>query len=98
MLLSIHAILDTASPVLKQRLSGQFPRWKAIGILLGFDLKQQAGGNRLVWIQASWQCFAAVQNACFDWSLCGRRSCGKKGEIKCQCEEVSYCSEVCRKK
>jgi hypothetical protein len=107
----IETVLKTASPALKKQLLAQFPRWKTEGTLIRYDMERQAGGvppffpaNELpgmtspMWIQASWQTFGSLQNACFDYSLCGRRTCGKKGEIKCICEEVLYCSENCQTK
>jgi hypothetical protein len=92
----------------------QFPRWRTIGTLIRNDVKSQEDGadapdpppdNEMappqhpMWRHASWQCFADMENICFNWDICGRRTCGKTGELWCKgCAEVKYCSETCLEK
>jgi hypothetical protein len=103
---------ESVALALRPRLLVQFPRWRIIGTLMKRDLEaQQAEGYdapRLptpgeavppedpVWRQASWQCWAGIENVCFDWDLCGRRTCGKVGVILCSgCAAAKYCSGGC---
>lgn len=100
------------SPQLMLLLRNQFPRWRLQGILMRVDIARRASGqgeltekdarnmaiDSPIWILLAWQAWSGVQNTCFDFAKCARRSCGKPGEIKCECGVALYCSEVCQKK
>lgn len=110
--MSIADALRDASPGLLKLLRAQFPRWKLVGFLIRHDIELQQGQKPVppepgkvpaqdaqIWDHSCWQALVGLQLHDFDWTLCARRGCGKKGAARCaQCNEVQYCGQECQKK